>query len=134
MDTNIPAEQYTLYAKAANRFIDSTKSGLSFYLKFQISLLIASIISIIIIFYLLVTSSMVGKITELLGTGTIFSLVLMYSLYQIQKCWCCKNSCNIAIFHIDLEQPKIAFEFMKTSACLKQGGEELLSKMYESSQ
>lgn len=76
---------------------------------------------------------MVDKITELLGTGTIFSLVLMYSLYQIQKCWCCKNSCNIAIFHIDIEQPKTAFEYMKTSTCLKQGGDELLRKMYESS-
>ena len=132
MDTHIPAEQYTLYAKAANRYIDSTKSGLSFYLKFQITLLIASIISIIIIFYLLVTSSLVDKITELLGTGTIFSIVLMYSLYQIQKCWCCKNSCNIAIFHIDIEQPQVAFEFMQKSACLKQGGEELINKMCQS--
>lgn len=127
--SNIPTEQLSLYAKAANRFIDSTKSGLNFYFKFHITLLIISIASIAIVFYLLVTSENMDKITELLGTGTIFSIVLMYSLYQIQKCWCCKNSCNIAIFHIDLEQPQIAFEYMKSSACLKQGGEELLNKM-----
>lgn len=70
-NTNIPAEQYSLYAKAENRFFESTKSGLSFSLKFQISLLIASIVSIIIIFDLLVTRSMLKKITELLGANTI---------------------------------------------------------------
>lgn len=70
-NTNIPAEQYSIYTRAANQFIESTKSGLSFYLKFRISLLIASIVSIIIIVYLLVTSSMLKKLTELLGTGTI---------------------------------------------------------------
>ncbi len=129
----IPTQQISIYAKAANRFIDNTKSGLNFYLKLHIALLIISIVSIVFIFYLLAESSMVDKITELLGTGTILSIVLMFSLYQIQKCWCCKNSCNIAIFHIDIEQPQIAFEYMKTSTCLKQGGEEILSKMYESS-
>ena len=124
-----PQENTEIYTQAANRFISSTERSLIFYRNLHIGLLVFSLAAIGIALYLMKTDNIAIDINKLLGTGTVFSVVLIYSLYQLQRLWSCKNSCDIAIFHLDLREHKKAFEFMKQSTCLKSGGEEILKKV-----
>jgi len=116
-------EEQLLYSKATERFINNTNAQMKKYTLFNIVLLIPSVI-----FLCLIVSSFIGDtelafddIIKLLGAGGLFSSITFFALNQLQKCWCCKHSCNIAIYHLDLHDPTKAFHFMSKSECLRQG-------------
>lgn len=127
MDNNTPTlrspAEIELHIKAAERFINNTNENVKKYQLFNYILLIPSaIILCLIILYSFGYSDMeLELIVSLLGAGTLFTSLTFFALNQLQKCWCCKNSCNIATYHLDLHDPVKAFQFMRISECLKQG-------------
>lgn len=120
----------TAYQKAADRFINDVKSQAKFYLVLNIVIFIVlfSIFTLGICLIIFGVIDYADQEIKVIGAGSTFSFIMIYSLLQIKSCWQCRNTCGIAIFHIDLREHNKAFEFMKESECLK-GNVETLKKL-----
>ena len=116
-------EEIELHTRAAERFINNTDVHMKKYTLLNTILLVPSVIILCLIVASFIGDSdlNIEDIIKLVGAGGLFSSITFFALNQLQKCWCCKNSCNIAIYHLDLHDPAKAFHFMSKSECLKQG-------------